>query len=542
MKIRGNYKRYICSNIILFILIALLIGFSWILHSEKGIENSIKKELAIEKLDEAVRDNNHIFSLKINDVDGNYIKYSYLDKSNIIKIGIIRIIIFLIIIYIIIIINKKIKTFLGKKSYKKMHEFVRYNEILIEGKKYLSDNKNENLIAINFDIDKFKIINDVYGYKAGDEVLNSIAINIDKYFKDRGIYGRITGDIFIIITKIKSKEDIKDILELIKTKIINVNLKDFNISVNVSIGLCEVEQGEDDIEKIISNADMARIKSKEINNISHVIFDEKLKQEKKKLIELERDLFKSIDNNQLRLYYQPKFNIHTKDIVGAEALIRWEHPTRGMISPMVFIPLAEKTRFINKIGRWVLEEACKIIKKQENEGLDVVPIAINLSRVELYQKDLVDFIEEMLKKYKINPNLIEIEVTETTALKDLKFINKKLSDIKSLGIKIAMDDLGTGNSNLSGLKDICIDVLKLDKSLLNDIEKDLKTQVMVKSILNLSKDLELMTICEGVENTSQVEILKNINAEVVQGYVYSKPLEEEKFNRLIKDKSLYKDK
>lgn len=535
MKIRGNYKKYIYSKITLFILIALLIGLSWILYSEKGIKNSIKKEVAIEKLDEAVRENNHIFSLKINDVDENYIKYSYLDKNSIIKIGIIRIVIFLIIIYVIIIINKRIKTFLNKKSYKQMYEFVRYNEILIEAKKYLSE--NENLIAINFDIDKFKIINDVYGYKAGDEVLNSIAINIDKYFKDRGIYGRITGDIFIIITKIKSKEDINDILDLIKTKIINVNIKDFNISVNVSIGLCEVEQGEDDIEKIISNADMARIKSKEINNISHVIFDEKLKQEQKKLIELERDLFKSIDNNQLRLYYQPKFNIHTKDIVGAEALIRWEHPTRGMINPMVFIPLAEKTRFINKIGRWVLEEVCKIIKKQENEGLDVVPIAINLSRVELYQKDLVDFIEEMLKKYKINPDLIEIEVTETTALKDLKFINKKLSDIKSLGIKIAMDDFGTGNSNLSGLKDICIDVLKLDKSLLNDIEKDVKTQVMVKSILNLSKDLELITICEGVENTSQIEILKNINAEVVQGYVYSKPLEEENFNRLIKDRS-----
>lgn len=413
---------------------------------------------------------------------------------------------------------------------------INYNKFVSETEEYLLSQRRKQCVLVCFDIDKFKLINDIHGYKIGDEILKIISKNLNYYFKGDIVYGRLGGDTFGILLETKEEFKIDQIAEFIKKKIGNIeSTKNLNLEINIdlSIGIYKIEDEAINIKKFIDNADMARLKSKETRYREYVVFDENMSIEKKKILQMERDLFLAIRNKEFSLHYQPKFNINTGKIVGAEALIRWIHPTMGMVSPMEFIPIAEKTRFINNIGQWVFDEVCKKLRCWIDEGIEVVPIAINLSRVELYQQDLVDMLKFGIHRYKLDPKLIEIEITESTALNDIGFINEKLSEIKDLGMKVAMDDFGTGNSNLSNLKDIQIDVLKLDKSLLLDIENNEKTELMLKSIVDLSKNLSLKTVCEGVENMSQVEILKGTGCEVVQGYVFSKPVEVDKYKRLL---------
>lgn len=414
---------------------------------------------------------------------------------------------------------------------------MNYDKFVLACEEYLLKHKRKNCILICFDIDKFKLINDIYGYKTGDEILKIISRNLDYYFEDDSIYGRLNGDTFGLLLEISENElKMEYIAEFIKDKIGNIQSdKNINLEINIdlSIGIYNIENEEVNVKKFIDSADMARLKSKEARYKTYIVFDENMSKEKKKIIQMERDLFLAIKNKEFSIYYQPKFNINTGKIVGCEALIRWIHPTMGMVSPNEFIPIAEKTRFINNIGQWVFDEVCKMLRQWIDEGIEVVPIAINLSRVELYQQDLIDMLKFGINKYNIEPKLIEIEITESTALNDIDFINEKLSEIKALGMNVAMDDFGTGNSNLSNLKNIQIDVLKLDRSLLLDIENNAKTELMVKSIVDLSKNLSLNTVCEGVENMSQVEILKGTGCEIVQGYVFSKPIEIEQYKTLL---------
>lgn len=421
---------------------------------------------------------------------------------------------------------------------------MNYKKFILTVEDTLLKYKNRHYVLVCFDIDKFKLTNDIYGYKIGDEIIRIISKNlqyyfedIQCYFKDDVILGRLNGDVFGLLIEIKENEfNIAQLAEFIKKKIGNIeSTKNFNLEINVdlSIGIYNIENEEINIKKIVDNAGMARLKAKENRYENYVVFDEKMSKQKKKIIQMEIDLFSAVKNKEFYLFYQPKFNINTDKIVGSEALIRWMHPDIGMVSPVEFIPLAEKTRLINNIGQWVFEEVCIRLRGWIDEGIEVVPIAINLSRVELYQQDLVDMLKFGIYKYKIDPKLIEIEITESTALNDTEFINEKIAEIKLLGMKVAMDDFGTGNSNLSSLKDMQIDVLKLDRSLLQDIENNDKTKLMVKSILDLSKNLSLYTVCEGVENISQVEILKNIGCEIIQGYVFSKPVEVEQYKKLL---------
>lgn len=413
---------------------------------------------------------------------------------------------------------------------------INYNKFVSEAEDCLLRQRKKQWVLVCFDIDKFKLINDIHGYKIGDEILKIISNNLRYYFKEDVIYARLGGDTFGVFLETKEESKIYEIAEFIKQNIGNIeSRKKLNLEINIdlSIGIYKIEDEEINIKKFIDNADMARLKSKETRYREYVVFDENMSREKKKILQMERDLFLAIKNKEFSLHYQPKFNINTGKIVGAEALIRWIHPTMGMVSPMEFIPIAEKTRFINNIGQWVFNEVCRKLRTWIDEGIEVVPIAINLSRVELYQQNLVDMLKFGIYRYKIDPKLIEIEITESTALNDIEFINEKLSEIKALGIKVAMDDFGTGNSNLSNLKNIKIDVLKLDRSLLLDIENNAKTELMVKSIVDLSNNLSLNTVCEGVENMSQVEILKGTGCEIVQGYVFSKPVEMEKYKILL---------
>ncbi|MCC0684887.1 EAL domain-containing protein [Clostridioides sp. ZZV15-6383] len=406
---------------------------------------------------------------------------------------------------------------------------------------YIISNKEENCVMACFDLCRLKLINDIYGYELGDEVLNNISSNLKNYFGEEAIYGKLKSDVFILIIKLEDREQkIPYLVNLIKNKIVTLSQIDsFKMGINVetSIGIYKFNIDEIDIKKAMDNADMARIKSKGLKHIEYVEFDTVMEEEAQSLMEIERDLFLAIKNKEFVIHYQPKVDSSTNKIIGSEALIRWVHPSLGMIGPNKFIPIAERSGLINNIGRWLIQEVFVTIDKWISEGINVLPVSINLSRVELYKNDLVDFFKLMFNTYNVPKELIEVEITETTALRDVGFISERLYEIKSLGINILLDDFGVGNSNFINLKGIPLDVIKIDRSLILDIVTNTKTKFMVKAIVNLSHDLNLTVICEGVEDMNQVKILNEMGCNFIQGYVFFKPLDEISYKRLLADRS-----
>lgn len=467
----------------------------------------------------------------------------FINTESTIKVTIILLISFILIFIIIsaYIINTNYTN--EKKIAKAIYEdhlteISNYDKFLIDAQNYLRTKEETDCIMISFDIQKFKLINDIYGYQAGDQILKGISTNLKKYFGKGAVYGRLTNDVFGLLIALENETNkIQELVNIIKKEIIDVsNIEGFNINIDVSIGIYIIEDKDKLVQKIVDNADMARLKAKYIDYKEYAVFDTHMLEEKKLLMQIEQDLLSALENRQFNIYYQPKFDLITGKMVGSEALIRWIHPTMGIVKPSIFIPITEKNGFINEIGRWVFNEVCKTLSSMINEGIDVVPVSVNLSRIELYQDDLVDFFKRTLKLYDVPPELIEIEITETTALNDIRFVNDKLIEIKSLGIKVAMDDFGIGNSNFSNLKNVPVDILKIDRSLLLDIESNFKTKVVVESIIALSKCLELEVICEGVENVDQVEILKEIGCYIIQGYVFSKAIDINEYKKLLKHK------
>ncbi|VIF79834.1 signaling protein [Clostridioides difficile] len=407
---------------------------------------------------------------------------------------------------------------------------------------YIISNEKENCVMACFDLCRLKLINDIYGYELGDEVLNNILSNLKYYFFGKeAIYVKLKSDVFVLIIKLEDREQkIPYLVNLIKNKIVILNqIDNFKMDINIeaSIGIYKFNNNEIDIKKAIDNADMARIKSKRLKHIEYVEFDNAMEEEIQSIMKIERDLFLAIKNKEFVIHYQPKVDSSTGNIIGSEALIRWLHPSLGMIAPNKFIPIAEKNGLINNIGRWLIQEVFGTINKWILEGINVLPVSINLSRVELYKNDLVDFFKLMFNTYNIPKELIELEITETTALRDVKFISERLYEIKSLGMNISLDDFGVGNSNFINLKGIPLDVIKIDRSLILDIVTNTKTKFMVKAIVNLSHDLNVTVICEGVEDMNQVKVLSELGCNFIQGYVFFKPLDEINYKRLLTDGS-----
>ncbi|WP_373598186.1 bifunctional diguanylate cyclase/phosphodiesterase [Paraclostridium bifermentans] len=394
--------------------------------------------------------------------------------------------------------------------------------------------KDENYVVLVFDIKNFNIINDMLGHDNGDKVLQDIADNI-RDIEFENISGRIGEDIFTLFFKEKCKNDLDEKVRYLNKYIVKYRCIESNLEIRLNIGVFELKGEDNEIGKAIENANAARLESKLNSDYSYYLYDDKLACKIKQKIIVEKDLKNAIKNNEIQLVYQPKVSLENKKIVSAEALIRWKHEKFGYISPAIFIPIAEKNGDINLIGRWVIEEVCKEIKLCIETNEKIVPISVNLSKEELYQTDISNFIKETIEKYDIPAQLLEIEVTETSALNDVEHINKVIKEIKNFGVKISMDDFGTGTSTLCNLKTIEIDTLKIDRSMSTDLETNKKTKSLLKAIINLAKEYNFDVVCEGIENTNQVEILELLNCDMIQGYVYYKPLELKEFKKILKE-------
>ncbi|MDN9501128.1 EAL domain-containing protein [Clostridioides difficile] len=442
------------------------------------------------------------------------------------------VLIFIAIIFYIIYIKKSNEKEILSLAYEDKVTYIgNQNKFYRECSKYLLDKPSLNYIIVYFDINNFKIINDTFGYEFGDNLLITIAKALKEELTEGEVYARLSSDYFAIFCDYKNgRNKIIRKLDNIRSNI------ESNLSIVFEISLCVgiyfVEEGEVDIQKAVNKANMARSVAKG-KNINYAIYNEDVRNKLSEESMILDDIKIALVKNQFEVYYQPKFSLVTGEMIGSEALIRWNHPEHGFISPAVFIPIAEKSKLILKIGRFVFERVCNDLYEWKKQGKKIVPVSVNLSRVELYQPDIVKFINKTIKMYNLSSDFIEIEITETVAINELNILKNVLNELRTYGFSISMDDFGTGYSSISCLRDMPIDILKLDKSFLGGIEHDERSRNIAKSIVSLAKSLDLVVIIEGVESKEQAELMKQFGCDLVQGFYFARPMPAKNFLDLL---------
>jgi len=393
--------------------------------------------------------------------------------------------------------------------------------------------RQNNKIAILFlDLDHFKLINDTLGHSIGDKLLVHTSNILKEQLRESDTLSRIGGDEFIILLpNINSIDDAEDVAKKILEAFSGQHMvASHQLYISTSIGISIFPDNAPDMDGLIKDADTAMYEAKQNGRNNYKIYSENMGNHISKQLTIEHDLREAIETNiGLQMYYQAKIDVKTNRISGAEALIRWIHPTKGMIFPDEFIHVAESTGIILKLGNWIIEDSIKQVVKFNEVGLKDLKIAINLSARQFQDQNLLPFISSLIEKYKVNPKQLEFEITETLSMKNLDNTLKILERFKSLGVSIAIDDFGTGHSSLLYLKKFPINTLKIDQSFVFDMVKDEGDRIIVKTIISMAHSLGFTTVAEGVETLEHVELLKQLGCDEFQGYYYSKPIPADKF-------------
>ena len=383
------------------------------------------------------------------------------------------------------------------------------------------------------DVDRFKAVNDVFGHHVGDRLLIQLANRIHKNLNSNEKLFRIGGDEFLLLiehTTIISAQKTAERLQSVINERFLIEGKEINISVSIGVALFH-EHGQN-LQDLLMNADAAMLKSKHQGRNTYTIFnysDELLKSQNQ--TKLMNDLYKAVEEKQFILFYQPKFTAQKHTICGVEALIRWQHPTHGLLTPNMFMQGAEATGVIIQMGYWVIEEAFKQIQKWEQAGIHLFPLALNLSVVQFEHRELFSTLEKLFDRYQINPSHLIIEITESTAMHNIEMSILRFERLRQMGIKLAIDDFGTGYSSLLYLKSLAIDELKIDRAFIQDLERNSKSEIILESIINLAIKLGLTVTVEGVETPMQVEKLTKLGCQQLQGFLFSMPIPVEELEK-----------
>lgn len=390
--------------------------------------------------------------------------------------------------------------------------------------------RSEEIIGImDIDLDNFKNINDTLGHSYGDELLIDVTYRLKQAMDENDYLARIGGDEFVILSQ--NLQDTVSYEEKIK-KIKNVFSYPFVLStkeyfVTVSIGVAFAPKDGKTSQALIKNVDSAMYVAKANGKSTHVYFEYSFNQKLTEKIEMQSELRKAMERNEFVLFYQAQMDLDTKQVVGFEALIRWEHPTKGLIYPDEFIYIAEETGLIVPIGKWVLYTACKQLK-QWSEDFPDLTMAVNLSARQFRDKDLVKLVYDVIEETGINPHKLELEITETIALDDLEYTVATIHELKKIGVSFSLDDFGTGYSSMNYLKRLPVSNLKIDRSFLNTVMEDKSDQKIIQAIITLARNLDLYVVAEGVESSEQEVFLREANCNKAQGYLYSRPVPKEK--------------
>jgi diguanylate cyclase (GGDEF)-like protein/PAS domain S-box-containing protein len=386
-----------------------------------------------------------------------------------------------------------------------------------------------------FDLDRFKLINDSISHETGDLLLCSVARRVSSIIRKKDTLARLGGDEFVmIISSFESEDDFiniaQKILQSFNTPFLIGNQE---IVITASIGISIYPTDGETMNTLLSHADLAMYQAKMKGGNQFSFYSKHFNDLSDHQLQAESEIRHAIANNEFFLVYQPQFDMDKNNLFSVEALIRWNHPKNGIINPLHFIPAAEKSNLIIDVGEWVIREACRQMREWLNKGLPCVRVAVNVATKQLKSHDFATTVESILKEYELNPDCLEIEITENVIVDGE--IQQMIMQLKKIGVIIVLDDFGTGNSSLNYLKLLKIDRVKIDRSFIANIEKSRGDEVIIEAIIAISKSMSFRVIAEGVETQEQINFLKKRQCDEIQGYLMSKPISATQYELFLND-------
>lgn len=392
-----------------------------------------------------------------------------------------------------------------------------------------------NVICVFIDIDHFKYVNDTLGHEIGDELLVFVAKQLKSFLRGGDIASRLGGDEFVVMLFDVKPDMIAQVVDRLFSALKKVVIiSGHELTITCSMGISIYPTNGNDVPTLLKNADFALYRAKEFGRNQYQYYSDELKRTIQEANKKELELQRAIDNKELCLYYQPIYDTFSKNITNAEALIRWNHPERGILPAAEIIPIAEKCGLIIPIGQWVLKTACAQAKAWQDQGLPRIPIAVNLSLLQIKSLSINKLVTETLEATGLDPHYLELELTETSYVELTPTVLNELQMLKERGIKLAVDDFGVGYSGLGYLKRLPIHKLKIDQSFIRDIHTDTDDRAIVLAIIAIAHQLSLQVVAEGVETNEQLEFLRKHYVDSVQGNYLSKPVDSASFEKIIK--------
>lgn len=395
--------------------------------------------------------------------------------------------------------------------------------------------RDEGQLALMFlDLDRFKLVNDTLGHETGDLLLKYFAERVQGCLRKHDMVARFGGDEFtILLDRVKSREMVCNVAEKIHHQLSRPFVfMDREMYISTSIGIAMFPNHGDDIGALLKSADMAMYRAKSLGE-PYLFYEPQMWSDASRRLELENDLRGALDRDEFAVFYQPQEDLNTGQVTAMEALVRWEHPTRGLVGPDIFIGLAEETGQIIPLGEWVLRTVCKQMQDWRERGYHVGRAAVNLSGKQISSPTLVDTVSNILAETGLPPEYIELEITESALMEDPEHVIQTLTQLKSMGLSLAIDDFGTGYSSLNYLKRFPIDIIKIDRSFVADIIRNQVDADIIKTIINLAHVLGVKVVAEGVETELQKAFLKNQGCDIAQGYYMSKPIPQKEFEEVF---------
>lgn len=401
----------------------------------------------------------------------------------------------------------------------------------------LKSEQKLNYYMIAIDVDRFKVINELFGYEEGDRVIAYLAKILQKNAGEESFVARPNADFFVVLKKAYRLSEAEDFVKKVFAAVEqDITEHDNEYRLILKAGIYKVREEDYVLSSIMDKADLTKNNMATKHQSSYALYSEEMHQRTIDNKKMENDMEYALKNDEFKLYLQPQVDLRTKKMTGAEALVRWIHGKKGMIPSGVFIPLFEKNGFISKLDVYIWEETVKTLARWRDQGKIMVPISINLSRVDIENEAMIPSLKQLLDRYEISPEWVKVELTESVCLENDKIIVEKMEELKKYGLKIAIDDFGSGYSSLNLLKKMPVDIMKIDKSFL-DYDENLhqNEEIVIRDVVELGKHLRMQIIVEGVETSEQSRFLESIGCDIAQGYYYGKPMPVEEFEVKLRE-------